>query len=258
MSHCEAVKTPFLRFRKGLCFFTVLSFLMEKIVLGGFNRESRVSIAPISSVSCSSVWSPQNLPPPRNEYPCQKEMTEKCRVYSRVYANEGKGKPLKKPVRQCPLLFPRSSPTKSPAAALVPSLQQQLMPNLTQKAQTLSPIGQVCLWFFSSLRVNPPCHLYPVLQGGRCNLDGHGDPVLPLRRCRSCATGCSQPPTSLIIHSKSFAEYVERLPPPFGFEAGLAFPHFSPWQTFCLLHVFSNSPIASRTQQVSGSYLLDP
>lgn len=109
---------------------------MLKNILGGFNKESRVSIAPNSSVPRPSASSPQYLPPPRNEYPYQKEITQTRGVYSSSYGTEEKEKPFKLPVRQSPRLFPRFPPSKSPTGTLVPSLQQQLMPNLIQSFVT--------------------------------------------------------------------------------------------------------------------------
>lgn len=163
-----------------------------------------------------------------------------------------KRKAFKISVRQSPLLFPRSSPTRSPTGALGPSLQPQLMPNSTQKAPTLSPLGNVCLRFFSSLVCNPPCHL--VLQGSsRLPPDATwADMDMEIQFCPEemqksllVVLFCQQ---ALPLTAKSSMSTLNVYHHPLGLNPFRALPFYilvplpRP-QTFCLLHVFSNVPL---------------
>lgn len=147
---------------------------------------------------------------------------------------------LKLPVRQSPRLFPRFSPTKLPTGTLVPSLQQQLMPNLTQKAPSVTPrqrcdfslpLGLILL-AISTLPFGEADAFHQMQPGWTWR--SSSAPVKMQKLCRGLFSSDNRSPTA-----KSFAKYILPLPLPFGCEAlpGLAFPRFSPWQTFYLLYV---------------------
>lgn len=239
MSHWEVVKTSFLIFRNGLSFFTILSFLLKNI-LGGFNKEPRISIAPISSVPRSSAWSPQQLPPLEMNILAKKKLLRHVGFTQDLMELKRKRNHLKLPVRQSPGLFPRFSPTKLPTGALVPSLQQRLMPNLIRKAPIVIPrqrcdfslpLGLILL-AISTLSCREADAFHQVQPGWTWR--SSSAPVETQKLCSRLFSSANKSFTA-----KIFAKYTELLPLPFGSEAfpALAFPWFSPWQTFYLLCV---------------------
>lgn len=119
------------------------------------------------------------------------------------------------------------------------------MPNLTQKAPFVTP-RQHCDF---SLPLGLILLAIPTLPFGEADAfhqmqpgwtwRSSSAPVKMQKLCRGLFWSDNKSPTA-----KSFAKYILPLPLPFGCEAllGLAFPRFSPWQTFYLLYVLEQPP----------------